>query len=178
MKYIAETSIALSYYALLSGDKQLAREVEHLEQWVDYMRDMLDMYTLKISRHYDDAESLRGFFRLIDATEEITDAAYRLARIVLKGVDVSHIFKIILDESDEKILSYRVRADSKLSGKTIEELNLEENYGLFLMGIRREKTWYFSPEDTLKLMPDDVLILRGSEVAMDKFIRSIEDGMD
>ncbi len=170
MKYIAETSLALSYYALLTGDISLAREVEHLEQWVDHMRDILDVYALKVSRHFNETESLRGFFRLIDSTEEITDAAYRLAQIVLKGIDVSSLFRIILDESDEKIISYIINNKSKLVGKTIEMVNLEKTYGLFLMGIRRGKTWYFSPEDTMKLLPDDVLIIRGTRTSIQKFL--------
>lgn len=173
MKYIAETSLALSYYALLTGDKSLAREVEHLEQWVDYMRGILDVYTLKMSRHFADIDALHGFFRFIDATEEITDAAYRLAQIVLKGIDVSSIFRIILDKSDEKIISYEVAPDSTIAGKTIGELDFEKNYGLFLLGIRREKIWYFSPEDTTKLYLGDVLILRGAESALEKFLSEV-----
>ncbi|MEX0568446.1 MAG: potassium channel family protein [Candidatus Njordarchaeota archaeon] len=170
MKYIAETSLALSYYALLTGDKSLAKEVEHLEQWVDYMRDILDVYTLKMSRHFDEVDALRGFFRLIDATEEITDAAYRLSQIVLKGIDVSPIFQIILDESDEKLISLEIASGSPMAGKTIGEIDFEKNFGLFLLGIRRGKTWYFSPEDTAKLYPGDVLILRGSKSALEKFL--------
>ncbi len=170
MKYIAETSLALSYYALLTGDKSLAKEVEHLEQWVDYMRDILDVYALKMSRHFDEVDALRGFFRLIDATEEITDAAYRLSQIVLKGIDVSPIFQIILDESDEKLISLEVASGSPMAGKTIGEIDFEKNFGLFLLGIRRGKTWYFSPEDTAKLYPGDVLILRGSKSALEKFL--------
>ena len=170
MKYIAETSLALSYYALLSGDRDLAEEVQHLEQWVDHMRDVLDVYALKVSRHFDESTNLRGFFRLIDSTEEITDAAYRLAQIVLKGIDVSSLFRIILDESDEKIISYIISDGSGLVGKTIEQINLEKTYGLFLMGIRRGKTWYFSPEDTMKLLPNDVLIIRGAQASIKKFL--------
>ncbi len=173
MKYIAETSLALSYYALLSGDVTLAREVEHLEQWVDYMRDILDVYTLKMSRHFNEVESLRGFFRLIDATEEITDAAYRLSQIVLKGIDVSPLFKIILDESDEKVASCVVSAGSRIAGKTIGELDLEKTYGIFLLGMRRGRTWYFSPEDTMRIAPGDVIIIRGSYVSVSRFLEDV-----
>ena len=93
-----------------------------------------------------------------------------MAQIVFKGIDVSSIFRIILDESDEKVTSYRISRGSPLLGKTIGELNLEKTYGLFLMGIRRGNTWYFSPEDTLRLLEGDVLIIRGSKVAVDKFL--------
>ncbi|RLI74603.1 hypothetical protein DRP04_14515 [Archaeoglobales archaeon] len=125
---------------------------------------------MKVSRHFDESTNLRGFFRLIDSTEEITDAAYRLAQIVLKGIDVSSLFRIILDESDEKIISYIISDGSGLVGKTIEQINLEKTYGLFLMGIRRGKTWYFSPEDTMKLLPNDVLIIRGAQASIKKFL--------
>lgn len=178
LKHTAETSLALSYYALLTGDKELANEVKHLEQWVDYMRDVLDVFTLKLSRHFDELDTLRGFFRIIDATEEITDGAYKLAQIVLSGIDVTQIFKIIFDRADEKILSLVVESDYWIAGKTVQQVDLEEQYGLFLLGIRRGKTWYFNPEDTMVIMPGDVLIIRGSLVAVNKFldeIRSLQD---
>ncbi len=172
LKYMAETSLALSYFALLTEDVKLAEEVEHLEQWVDYMREVLYLYTLRISRHFDEIDALRGFFTIIDATERITDSAYKLAQIVKKGIEVSSFFRIIFDVADEKIISFKVKESSKLVGKTLEELNVEENFGVFLFGIRRGITWYFSFEDKMRLETGDVLILRGPAAAIEKFVRT------
>ncbi|GEM_PF-4773858 len=172
LKYMAETSLALSYFALLTEDVKLAEEVEHLEQWVDYMREVLYLYTLRISRHFDEIDALRGFFTIIDATERITDSAYKLAQIVKKGIEVSSFFRIIFDVADEKIISFKVKESSKLVGKTLEELNVEENFGVFLLGIRRGITWYFSFEDKMRLETGDVLILRGPAAAIEKFTRT------
>ncbi len=172
LKYMAETSLALSYFALLTEDVKLAEEVEHLEQWVDYMREVLYLYTLRISRHFDEIDALRGFFTIIDATERITDSAYKLAQIVKKGIEVSSFFRIIFDVADEKIISFKVKESSRLVGKTLEELNVEENFGVFLLGIRRGITWYFSFEDKMRLETGDVLILRGPAAAIEKFTRT------
>jgi len=172
LKYMAETSLALSYYALLTEDIRLAEEVEHLEQWVDYMREVLYLYTLRLSRHFNEVDALRGFFTIIDATERITDSAYKLAQIVKKGIDVSSFFKIIFDVADEKIISFEIKDSSKLVGMCLEELNIEEKFGVFLLGIRRGMTWYFSLEDKMQLEAGDVLILRGPAAAIHKFIEA------
>ncbi|MCR8453824.1 MAG: hypothetical protein NDP13_02410 [Crenarchaeota archaeon] len=172
LKYMAETSLILSYFALLTKDEDIVKEVKRLEEWVDYMREVLYLYTLRISRHFDDIENLRGIFTIIDATERITDSASKLTRIVEKGIDVSSFFKIIFSAADEKISLFHVEEGSKLAGKTLGELNVEENFGVFLLGIRRDIVWYFNPKDDMQLKVGDMLILRGSAASIEKFIET------
>lgn len=172
LKQMAETSLALGYFAILTKDEKLVEEVKRLEEWVDYMREILYLYALRVSRHFDEAESLRGIFTIIDATERITDAASKLIRIVEKGIDVSSFFRIVFDVADEKISLFCVEEGSKLVGRTLGELNIEDNFGVFLLGIRRGFLWYFSPKDDMKLEIGDILVLRGSAASIEKFIET------
>jgi uncharacterized protein with PhoU and TrkA domain len=64
-----------------------------------------------------------------------------------------------------------ISENSTLIGKTIEDLDLAAEIGIDIIAIRRGKYWHINPDKEI-LMPEDVLVARGTGSGLKKLIRA------
>lgn len=162
MKNKSELSVGLAYSAVLFYNKDIAEEVRILEEEMDLMKYELQHWVLGSARYVDDVDALRGLLHLANASESISDAAYEIADIVLRDIELHPIFMLAVRESDEVITRIPVMDCSPIVGKTLGELNLETETGIHVMAVKRGTRWIYRPSARTKIKSDDVLIARGS----------------
>src|SRR6266550_4235947 len=78
MKNISEVAVGLAYSALVLRDQGLAAEVNHLEDRLDEMKEVLEVWVLRAAQERVDPGGLRGLLHLAQAAEEIGDAAQQM----------------------------------------------------------------------------------------------------
>ncbi|MEL4304654.1 potassium channel family protein [Methanococcoides sp. LMO-2] len=165
MKNTAELSVGLAYSALLFDNTDIAEEVKALEAEMDKKKSDLQHWVLETAKHVPDVNQLRGLLQLANASEFISDAAYGIADIVLRDIDLHPIITIAVRESDEVMIKMQVDGCSPIIGKSLRELKLETETGIHIMAIKRDERWVYSPVPRTMVREGDILIGRGSQTS-------------
>jgi uncharacterized protein with PhoU and TrkA domain len=162
MKNLSEVAVGLAYSALLYYDAGLAREVVAIEDEMDEMRYRLERWVLLAAPRVEDSSRLRGLLHLGIASEAITDCAQEMVWIVEKGEEVHPVLSAAVGESDEVVLKLTVSSGSPADGKTLGDLRLETETGMFALAVNRGGRWTYRPRDTFTLRGGDSLLATGA----------------
>ncbi|NPA48122.1 MAG: potassium channel protein [Thermococci archaeon] len=175
MKNTAELMVDLAYSSVLLKEEEIAEEVLELEEYLDLLNYHLMMRAVLSARNIHEAEQITSILHMGRAINDISDAAADLAQMVLEEDRLHPIITEAILESEETIGRIRVSPESVLVGKTFEEVDLAANTGVWIIAVRRGKRWIFDPEGDFKVMPEDVLIGRGTRTALD-YLKEIAMG--
>jgi uncharacterized protein with PhoU and TrkA domain len=162
MKNLSEVAVGLAYSALLYDDAGLAREVVAIEDEMDEMRYRLERWVLLAACHVEDSSRLRGLLHLATASETIADCAMEMVWMVENGEEIHPVLSAAVEESDEVVLMLTISASSSADGKTLEELQLETETGMFVLAINRGGRWTYRPRGTYALRAGDSLLVTGA----------------
>jgi uncharacterized protein with PhoU and TrkA domain len=161
MKNSAEVAVGLAYSALLFNNKALAAEVANLEARSDDVHDELESWVLRSAQEARNPDELRGLLRLAHATETIFDSAREMTRLVEKGEELHPVIAAALVESDEFGYEGTVAAGSDAEGRSIKELAIETETGMFVLAVQRGRRWTYRPKPGFRLQPGDRLVAVG-----------------
>ena len=167
MKNMSELMVDLAYSAVLFNSKDAAEEVLKLENKVNSMNYEIKKESLVAARSYEDAEKLTALLEVAEAAESIANAAKDLADLVITGFKPHPVFKMVMSESDKMIVRVSVELDSDLANKTLGELLLVNRTGMRVIAIRRGDSWIYGPDKNTLILPDDTLLLKGTEAGAD-----------
>ena len=163
MKDTAELLIDLSYSAVLHQSQELAAEVLRLEQRMDLLELRAQMSLLMAARNPSDAEQLAPVLGIVTATDQISDAAGDIAKIVLEEIGLPEAMRSALPEAVETLLRGVVDPASGYAGRTLGEIDLESQTGVRLIALRRGDDWLVNPGRETTIETDDIALLRGPE---------------
>jgi len=161
MKNSAEVAVGLAYSALLFNDQALAAEVSSLEARSDAVHDELESWVLRSAQEARNPDDLRGLIRLAHASETIFDSAREMTRLVESGEPLHPVIAAALVESDEVGYETSVVAGSEADGKSIRELSVETETGMFILAIQRGRRWTYRPKPPFVLRGGDRVIAIG-----------------
>ncbi|MDQ3766019.1 MAG: potassium channel protein [Actinomycetota bacterium] len=161
MKNSAEVAVGLAYSALLFNDRALASEVANLEARSDLLHDELESWVLRAAQEARNIDHLRGLIRLGNATEMIFDSAREMTRLVEKGEELHPVIAAALVESDEFGHETIVGIASQADGKSIRELRLETETGMYVLAVQRGRWWTYRPKPTFAFVAGDRIIAIG-----------------
>jgi len=160
----SELMVDLAYSSLLYDNKTIAKEVYDLENLIDGLYQNLQRNSLqdvqKGKLSVDDALTL---MKLAQAGEHIADAAQELADIELRDVELHPILKMSIRESDIVFTRVQVEPQSIFCGKTLGELKLGSETGMYVRAMRHGDKWLYGPDKNTKIEPGDILFARGPE---------------
>jgi uncharacterized protein with PhoU and TrkA domain len=160
LKDTSELMMDLAYSSLLLNNRELAEEVERLEEYMDEMHTGFELLALSSDFKAEEASGFLGLIRLGVATEKIADAAADMAEVVLRGIDPHPVLKLTIKEAEETVTQACVTQNSPLIGKTLKEARVHEETGMWILAIKRAgKT--LRPKADSKIQLSDVLIASG-----------------
>ncbi len=171
VKESSELMIDLAYTALLLNNREIAEDVLELEERMDELHLNLEKMALKACSAARDPTSLLSVLRISSAAEELADAASRMAEVVLRGIETRSILSFVVEEAEETVVRARVSEGSAMVGRSLRDLDLEDRIGMRIIAVRRGGRWIYDPPDSLKLMPDDILIARGYSEGREMFLK-------
>ncbi|RLF83969.1 potassium channel protein [Thermococci archaeon] len=167
MKNIVELMVDLAYTSILFGDKEIAEEVLDLEERMDLLNYHLMTHAVLAARNPKEAEQITSVLQMANSIEDISNAAGDLAKMVLEGIALHPVITEAIMESEEVIAKITVTQDSILVGKTLGDLKLASNTGVWIIAVKRGKRWIFAPDKDFKIKPGDVLIGRGTHTSVE-----------
>jgi uncharacterized protein with PhoU and TrkA domain len=162
-KDTSELMVDLAYAALYFSDEDLADEVSRLEDVMNgFLRD-LRRISMLAARSPEDAEAMGGVLHIAGAIEQIGDAAADIARIVTAELGIPQALRPDLRHADEIVGWVRIVEGSECVGRSLRDLSLPTETGMWLLAIRRGDEWEFDPGPDTVLAEDDVLVFQGPE---------------
>ncbi|KAA0012428.1 MAG: PhoU family transcriptional regulator [Thermoplasmata archaeon] len=158
----SELMIDLAYSSLLYDNRRIAEEVYDLEEYIDSLHQTTYRLILnKLKQNEIDVDEALVLLRLVDSGEQIADAAQEIADVELRDIELHPIIKKSVRESDTVFTRAEVPSDSPLCNKTLGELKLASETGMFVIAIRRGNKWIYGPDEDVKILPGDVLFAKG-----------------
>ncbi|HLN44790.1 MAG: potassium channel family protein [Chloroflexota bacterium] len=168
LKDTSELMIDIAYSALMLNSKELAEEVERLEEYVDQLHTTFELQALTSDFKKEEASGFLGLIRIGVATEKIADAAAEMAEVVLRGIEPHPVLTLAIKEAEETVIQACVTSDSSLIGKTLKEARVHEETGMWILIIKRgEKP--LRPKGYSRIEAGDVLIASGYAKGVDAF---------
>ena len=160
LKDTSELMMDLAYSSLLLNSKELAEEVERLEENVDKLHTAFELLALTSDFKKEEASGFLGLIRLGVATEKIADAAAEMAEVVLRGIEPHQVLKLAIKEADETVTQACVTEDSSFVNKTLKEARVHEETGMWVLVIKRDDKCV-RPRADSKIQTGDVLVASG-----------------
>src|SRR2546427_2799853 len=162
-KDVSELMVDLAYAAVFFNEEDLAEEVEELEEKLDGYLRRLRLFSMLAARSPEDAEAMVGVLHLAGAIEKIGQAASDMARVVQARLGMPAELRRDLRHADEIVGRVRVREGAPSIGRSLKDLLLPSETGMWLMAVRRGTDWEFDPQADTVLSENDVLLFQGPE---------------
>lgn len=169
MKDTSELMVDLAYSAMIFDDEDIAEEVLHLEEKMDTLDYHMKMTAMLSTRRVNEAEELLGVLKVASSSENIANAAGDIAKIVLMNMGIPMELKVALREAEETIVRVTVADESPMTGRTLGDLELDIEAGMWVIAIRRKLDWIYDPDQETRLRQGDVLIARGHDEGVPHF---------
>jgi len=166
LKDTSELMIDLAYSALMLNSKELAEEVERLEEYVDQLHTTFELLALTSDFKKEEASGFLGLIRIGVATEKIADAAAEMAEVVLRGIEPHQVLTLAIKEAEETVTQACVTSDSSLVGKTLKEARVHEETGMWILVIKRGGK-PLRPKGDSRIETGDILIASGYAKGVD-----------
>ncbi|MEW6636937.1 MAG: TrkA C-terminal domain-containing protein [Actinomycetota bacterium] len=160
-KNTSELMVDLAYAAILYNSEDLSEEVFELEERLNDL--VFDMRSLAIfaARSHADAEQMAGILQVVQDIEKIGNAAYDIAKIVVKRLGIPPELLHDIPEAEEIPSRVRIHPGSELDGRSLQEVELPTETGMRPIAIRSEDEWHFDPNPENVLRAGDVLFVQG-----------------
>jgi len=160
LKDTSELMMDLAYSSILLNSKDLAQEVERLEEYVDDLHTKFELLVLTRCISPAESKDYLGLIRLGVITEKIADAAMQIAGVVLRGLEPHPVLKLAIREAGETVVHAQVSVKSPLVGKTLREAQVHEETGMWVLCIKRGDKWV-RPKSDAVIEAGDHLIASG-----------------
>ena len=160
LKDTSELMMDLAYSSLMLNSKELAEEVERLEERMDQLHTDFELLALTSDFKKEEASGFLGLIRLGVATEKIADAAADMAEVVLRGIEPHPILMLTIKEAEETVTQACVTGDSPLVGKSLKEARVHEETGMWVLVIKRNDNCV-RPRGDSKIEVGDVVVASG-----------------
>jgi uncharacterized protein with PhoU and TrkA domain len=168
MKDLSEAAVGLAYSSLLFNNRALAAEVGTLEARSDILHDELESWVLRAAPEARNPDELRGLLRLASASESICDAARDLTWYVEHGEPLHPVVQMALEETEETSAETVVERGSPADGRSLRDLRLETETGMFVLAVQRGSRWSYRPRAGFELREGDRLISVGPEEGVEE----------
>ena len=163
LKDASELMVDLAYAAVFFNEEKLAREVGRLEERMNGHLRRLRIMAMLAARSPEDAEGMAGVLWIADAIERIGGAASDIARVVAARLGIPDALRQDLRHADEMTARVKIRTDAPGAGRTLRDLSLPTETGMWVMAIRSGMDWRFDPGPDDVVSEHDVLLIRGPE---------------
>jgi uncharacterized protein with PhoU and TrkA domain len=156
----------LAYTSLMLNSRDLAEEVQRLEEYMDRLHTDFELLALTSDFKKEEASGFLGLIRIGVATEKIADAAAEMAEVVLRGIETHPVLKLAIKEAEETVAQACVTPESPLVDKTLKEARVHEETGMWVLVIKRGEKWV-RPKGDSKIQAGDVLVASGYAEGLD-----------
>ncbi len=164
MKDISSLMVDLAFSSVMYNSEDIAEEVYLLEERMDELTLKVKKLALKAAKEEEKPTKLLSIIEMASINEAISDAAYKIADLVLRDVEPHPIIQRIMEDTEEELGRITVRKGSVLIGQTLKQLKLPSKIGTRIIAIKRGTRYIYNPGKDDTIEEGDVLIAVGSDL--------------
>ncbi|GAB6101385.1 potassium channel family protein [Thermococcus atlanticus] len=164
MKDLSSLMVDLAFSSVMYNSEDIAEEVYLLEERMDELTLRVKKLALKAARDEEKPTKLLSVIEMANINEAISDAAYKIADLVLRDVEPHPIIQRIMEDTEEELGRITVRRGSVLIGQTLKQLKLPSKIGTRIVAIKRGTRYIYNPGKDDTIEEGDVLIAVGSDL--------------
>ncbi len=169
MKTLSEICVDLAFASLLYSDRVVAEQVLVLEEKIDDLyKKLLDYLSMSIKSR-SQAEQLRIYYVIGEASNIISDSAADMASLVLLDYKIKDEIKLVQQHMDQIVDLVPLEETSILCGESELSSCIHDMLGVDIVGIIRPDTKLLTNYDEI-LKAGDLLIFRGPFENVNHFI--------
>jgi uncharacterized protein with PhoU and TrkA domain len=172
LKDTSELMIDLAYTSILLNSKELAEEVQKLEEHIDDLHTEFEFLVLSSGFSKKEAKEFLGLIRLGIVIENISDAAAEIAEVVIRGLEPHPILSLVIKEAQETVTRAHISPNSSLVGKTLREARIPEETGMWILVIKRGNRW-IRPNPNVVIQTEDMVIASGYTEGEEDFLKLV-----
>lgn len=161
MKDISDRMIDLAYASLLFKSVEIAERVRELEARMDDLMYRIRVIAAVAARNVEEAQKITGILQVAHAAEAISNATGDIADLILREIDIHPVVREALTKADEKIAEIKAVKGSLIVGKRLLELRLPSNIGVWIIAVKRGKSWILPLTRDVQALAGDVFVARG-----------------
>ncbi|MGA1866643.1 MAG: potassium channel family protein [Thermoplasmatota archaeon] len=162
MKDTSELMVDLAYSSLLYNNRDIATEVEHLNDRVDELSTDLEKLAIEgVALRSKDATMM--ILRMAEFVSDIAGAAMSIADVVLRDIEPHPLIRQVIKESEVGIYKMEIKGSSILSDRKLGDLRIATETGMWVFAIKRQVRWIYGPEKGEVLRKGDIILVRGPE---------------
>lgn len=178
LKDTSEMMVDLAYSSLLYNNNEIAEEVVTLSGNLQNLAERIqDELVQKGQAGPQDITKALVTTRLQSSIMDIAYAAESIANVVIRGLAEHPVLAMSIRDSDTTLCLAKIADGSPLAGKTMGDIRLATNCGMFVIAIRRDNDYIFGPGKQTKMEIGDILIARGPEEGVGYF-KDLADGTE
>src|SRR5919204_673261 len=129
-KDTSELMVDLGYASLFFSDERMADEVAELEELLTELVHEMREVSVLAARSKRDAEQIASVLHVVSAIERMGNAAVDISRIVTHRLGIPAALVADLAAAEEVSHRVRVREDSALANRALEEVELPVEVGM------------------------------------------------
>ncbi len=164
MKDLSSLMIDLAFSSVMYNSEDIAEEVYLLEERMDELTLKVKKLALKAAKDEEKPTKLLSIIEMANINEAISDAAYKIADLILRDVEPHPIIQRIMEDTEEELGRVTVRSGSLLIGQTLKQLKLPSKIGTRIVAIKRGTRYIYNPGKDDTIEEGDVLIAVGSDL--------------
>ncbi|KUO39640.1 MAG: hypothetical protein AVW06_03430 [Hadesarchaea archaeon DG-33-1] len=161
MKDISDQMIDLAYASLLFESVEIAELVRELEARMDDLMYRIRVIAAVAARNVEEAQKITGILQVAHAAEAISNATGDIADLILREIDVHPVVREALTKADEKVAEIKAAKGSLIVGMRLLDLRLPSNIGVWIIAVKRGKSWILPLTSDLEALAGDVFVARG-----------------
>jgi len=177
LKDTSELMIDLAYSSLLYNNKEIAEEVQIMEEMLDDLANKIQKQAIAKATKDNDVDKAFIMIKMAASVEEISDAAMQIADVVLKGVEPHPVISLSIRDAETIVTTAQVQAGSDLIEKTLGQMRLATSSGMWVVAIKRERRYIYGPDENTMLQEGDLLFARGP-VESEEYLRDLASGKE
>ena len=164
MKDLSSLMIDLAFSSVMYNSEDIAEEVYLLEERMDELTLKVKKLALKAAKDEEKPTKLLSIIEMANINEAISDAAYKIADLILRDVEPHPIIQRIMEDTEEELGRVTVHSGSLLIGQTLKQLKLPSKIGTRIVAIKRGTRYIYNPGKDDTIEEGDVLIAVGSDL--------------
>ncbi|MDR0523237.1 MAG: potassium channel protein [Candidatus Methanoplasma sp.] len=178
LKDTSEFMVDLAYSSLLYNNAEIAEEVVFMYGAVGELSSKIQDTIMEIGAEKpEDIGRIVVAVKLQTSIKAIAEAARSIADVVIRGLGEHPVLAMSIRESETTITLAKVSEGSSLAGKRFGDLRLSTNCGMFVIAIKRDRTYVFGPGRDTGIEAGDILIAKGP-VEGASYFRDLADGTE
>jgi len=175
LKEKAELMVDLAYSSIIYDNKEIAKEVYELEDYVDSLNEELQKLAIKDVKAGElEVNEALAIIQLGACSEAIADAARDIADVELRDVELHPIIKESVMEAEEVLVRVEVKSGSVLCNKKLGEIELASHTGMWIIAIKRGNKWIYDPSKNVQILEGDILFAKGPKEGVEHFLMLAE----